>query len=218
MRKILLLTCVFISTISYAQKLHCVLSLDMSQDLYFGFDNPVSIIVEKTQAKNIILTADNARITKVADFKYRIIPTKLGKIQILIKGIAGKDTVMVAKYEFKVKYLYPIIALRTPSKLISGGRIVKDSLLKATCILWYFDNMCIDGAIDILSYRIIVMRGNNVIYTRAMSNNVFSNDDEVMNTLRNLQSGDVILFNQIKFSFYQDKDDYSNKPIEFEIF
>jgi hypothetical protein len=71
--------------------------------LYSDFNNPVEIAVSNYSCKDIVVTAQYSKISKVDSCKYLIKPPNILKETIYISTISNKDTVLIDTINYTVK-------------------------------------------------------------------------------------------------------------------
>lgn len=163
--------------------------------LYVGVENPVNISVSDHPADAITVTIDNGTITG-KEGKYIVKPTTPGKAVI---KVATKEKT-VQETEFRVKFLPPpVVALKPAanvSKLVKGGDISKEELLKAGGIVLTIENSEFELPIKIASFDIAVLNADKTVAKTASSADAHYSPEQV-ELINSLKKGQQVNFQNV---------------------
>ena len=113
MKKAFHYTLMLIFIHSYAKAQHTAVSFDKMNVVYLNSSNPLSIVAEKTNSKDLIITTDNGKISGEVPYYY-FEPERAGKAIITV-SVKTKDGVK------KVKELnYRVKCPSAPQVLVGG--------------------------------------------------------------------------------------------------
>jgi hypothetical protein len=158
---LLLLGVAFVNgqTVSETPKVVTAVALTKANVVYIGIENPVNISVAGYKANEIAVAIDNGSITG-ENGEYVIKAAKPGKAVITVKA-GGK---VVKETTFNAKYLAdPVVALASGNgRLIKGGRISKEELLKTGGIIITVENADVDIPFKVVSFTMSLITNDHV--------------------------------------------------------
>ena len=184
---------------SYAQTIS--IGADRNNILYAGLDNPLTIAVENTSNKIIIVKTDNGTISGNGG-KYIFHSKVTGKADIIIyKKIKGKAKEIGRGY-FRVKSIPAPVPKVGPS---SGGYIKGEILKHQQYIRADYECCGFDARAPIDSFTICIVRADTCFYKEIKNiGNKFN--DEITNALAGIKKDDTVIFKKI---FARDPDNKS---------
>lgn len=133
-------------------------SADNMNVLYSGWDNPVSVSVPGIALSSVNLTAEDGTLTKIADGKYIVRPSKVGSNVILS---VWTNNQVVDKFSFKTRQLpEPLPYIETKdNKGVAvrnyAGAVERNQLLAANGICAAIDDGMLDVQFKVLDFETI---------------------------------------------------------------
>jgi hypothetical protein len=187
------------------------ISADANNILYAGLDNPLTIAVENTSNKTIIVETDNGTITGNGD-KYMFHSNNIGRADIIIyKKIKGQIK-EIGRGSFRVIPIPDPIPKVGPS---SGGYIKGEILRHQQYIRADYECCGFDARAPIDSFTICIVRADICLYEEIKNiGNKFN--DKIMNALSGIKEDDTVIFKKI-FARGPDNKTIPLKPIIFFI-
>jgi hypothetical protein len=166
--------------------------------LYIGIENPVNISVSGYTSNEVQVQIDNGKI-EGSSGEYVVKPKTPGKAMITVSA-NGK---VVKETAFRVKFLpEPVVALNPPagsSRLIKGGAITKEALLKAGGIMATVESAEFDVPIKVASFAMgTITTGNNQTTEETSDGGNFSTAQ--LNIIKSLDKGQKIIIDDIAAS------------------
>lgn len=180
--------CVNGQTVANDPKVVTAVALTNANVVYIGIENPVNISVSGYPANAIEVAIDNGTIAGESG-EYVIKPARPGKVMVTVKA-GGKK---VRETELRSKFLpVPVVALAPApgsNSLVKGGRITKETLLKAGGVITTIESADIEVPIKVSSFNLSVITNNNEQGTLASSSgDKFSADQvKLIQSLKNDQ-------------------------------
>lgn len=209
MIRILIVIFLFLVTKTYSQEI----AIEMSRQniIFAGLDNPFDIVVRKTPNKSLFLKKDNGRIDNNGD-NFMIHPIRIGLAKIAIYRISKKDTIFLADKYFKVKSLNSYVKARLGGQ--SDGIMCKEKLEILKRIDAVVEELDICLTLNILSSRIVVFRGDSLVYSNKINSKLIT--DDIKKDFSKLHYGDIIYFMDINI-ISLDKTQFELNPLKFTI-
>ena len=206
------MTIIVLLLASYIQILSQEISIENRRFnfLYVGLDNPMQISVESTSCDSIILTCDNGKIVG-EKCKYTIIPHVPGQAKIYVYRLLASDTIEIGSKIIRVRRLPNPIAKISNHK---SGEILREELIHQIGIWAGFEELDINATFPILSFTVIILRGQEAVFIEKNEGGRFS--EEVKSGLLKVQPGDKVFFVNLLAMFIEDEI-ISLNPIEFQI-
>jgi hypothetical protein len=178
--------------------------------LYLGIDNPLEVVVENLKCNSILIKTDNGKI-EGESCKYRIAPAKIGRANISVYKLKGKDTTLIVTKEFRVKNI------PKPTAKIAGksfGTIKKNLLAAQYGIKAELDDFDFDIHFNVSSYSVIVVSNQDSIFVRKIEGARFTK--EMSEEFLKLQQNDKVYFVDI-IAIWPDSHKDNLNSIEFLI-
>nr|WP_321228024.1 GldM family protein [uncultured Psychroserpens sp.] len=177
----------FAVNMSFTQEV--ALELSRENVIIRGITNPINLAVENTKCENVVITCEDAKITKYDNCNYSILTnTPSRELQINIFKKKTNDTIFVDKKLLRVR------KLPDPIPTISGlneGEVSEETFkihFSQGRINSYSEYVCI--SFDVIEYTIIIVRDNNSI---GISKNIGDRASEETKQLINLvKAGDKV--------------------------
>ena len=199
---------IFCSLKISAQKF--AISNDKENIFYLGVDNPISFAVEGYPQKSVYLKTDNGKIIKYAGYYYyRGDHIGIAKISVLVK--TNGHLKKIGESAFRVKNIPDPVVYVGPQ---SGGNISKVILGHQQFIRAELENFDIDIHIQIDSFKIIVIKENNLVFNKIYTGSQIVK--EVQDAILSLDKDDTVIFNNVLARF-PDNRTVPLKPIVFTI-
>jgi hypothetical protein len=196
MKKIVLILLILCNTILTFGQMISVAS-DKLDFIYIGVDNPLTITVENTDCKDLIVKSTIGKIIgDTCKFIYRFNDaTQSGKrIEILIfKNNKGKLT-EIGKKQFRLK------KIPNPTASVggySGGQINLILLKAQSFIKLGYEGFDFQSNIHVESFVLSIIRGDTCLYEN-IENIGSTFNHQVLNAIASLKKGDTIIFKKIK--------------------
>jgi hypothetical protein len=163
--------------------------------LYIGIENPVNISVSGYTPDQVEVKTDNG-IIEGSNGKYVVKPKTPGQAVITVSA-KGKP---VQERAFRVKFMpEPVVALNPlpgSSRLIKGGEITKETLLKAGGIIATVESAEFDLPIKVASFALSTITAGNNQSMEALSNDgKFTSVQEQI--IKSLNKGQKIIIDDI---------------------
>ena len=177
----------FAVNMSFTQEV--ALELSRENVIIRGITNPINLAVENTKCENVVITCEDAKITKYDNCNYSILTnTPSRELQINIFKKKDRDTIFVSKKLLRVKELPNPIPTITG---LNGGQISEESF-KTIFSLGRFESFSeyIHMDFKITEYTMMVVRDNQSI---GISENIGDRASEETKQLINLvKAGDKV--------------------------
>lgn len=152
--------------------------------------NYLSVVVGGIPSDSLLLTTDNGNIEREQN-GWMIYPKKVGNASISVYKTVNADTVFILKKYFKVitfvEYVHVSILTMEHNDTAS-----KSKLLAAKTIDARVYDLDIDLALRIEKYRVIILRGDSLIFCREMIGNKVS--EEFKKYIKQTKTNDTIYF------------------------
>ncbi len=198
---------------SFCQK--TALSAERSKILYYGIDNPLSIVVENYSCNQIEASVENGEIKRVTPCHYIFFADHIGKASFNVylrrKGIREK----VAHYECLVKEIPPPITYIGNQ---NGDKICKNILLAQQGIYCHFPSniiACLEAVRTIVKkYTMIITHEEKLLFIESYHDAYFSEPQKEI--FKSLKHGDKIIITNIQAMIPSGKL-INLAPVEFEI-
>ncbi len=155
-------------------------------------ENPIEIIVDGYSFESLYMTASNGTVRKL-DKRFLVHPEKPGNTCLDIYSISGIDTIHVGKKCIQVHSFLPY----TEVMLLGArkGKISKKILIAQIGLSSEVINQEISLSFPITSFRLIIMRGDSLIYTNVFNSHRF--DNEIKDAFKLTEPGDMLHFLEI---------------------
>lgn len=190
-RLILLLIITGTTQLSFGQVFS--VASDKLNIIYIGVDNPLTLTVENTDCKDLIVKASKGTIKgDSCKFTFRFDDaSQVGsKTQISISKRKGNKLIEIGKAEFRLKNI------QNPRALVGGsyGGQMHSNLLKIqTFIKLNYDGFDFGVSRHVDSFVLSIIRGDSCLYTNI--ENIGSNfSTEVRDALASIKKGDTVIF------------------------
>ena len=159
-----------------------VASADLTNVLYAGYDNPVSVSVPGVPATSVSATVDGAALRKVADGRYIITPrTGTASCNVSIWATQKEQRRLMGQYTFRVRSLpepAPFIAVKDEGGTTTryrGGSISRSTLLtSARTLSAAVDDGMLDVPFRVQSFEMVVFDGMGNAVPTASEGGAFS--------------------------------------------
>lgn len=173
-------------------------SADLTNILYIGYDNPISVSVPGIKNEDIYATVTNGSIRETAKGKYIVRPSSSNNtatIKVFIKN-QGHEQIMAA-YDFKVRKLpEPAPYLAVANGRFQSGRIGRQELCSATRLCAAIDDGILDVPFKVIGFDMIAFDGiGNAIPTTSNGAN-FSEAQK--NAIKNMQRGQRFFITHVR--------------------
>lgn len=187
MKKIAILILVY--NITNAQEV--AIEMSKMNIAYAGLDNPMVVMLEGIGCNEFFVCTDNGSIHQGKNCNYTYSPEKVGIANIYFKrSIKAVDTIACRKIRIK--------PLPTPSAKFankSGGNIGLGEFKAQSGLIASLEGFDIDARFNIESYKINVIRGNNVLHSVLNhSSRIEVSNQYIIDQVKN---GDKIIFENI---------------------
>ena len=187
---LLIITLINLSLNSLSQKFS--VSPDKNNVFYIGVDNPITIAVENTSCKSLIVKSTNGEIEGKSG-TYVLCSSKVGRADIIIyKKVAGHLKEIGRSY-FRVKSLPDPVAKIGPS---SGGNISKVILQNQEFIRAELEGFDFQLMSRVDSFTICIIRGDTCLY-KEIKNIGGKLNAQVKNALSGIKNNDTVIFKKI---------------------
>ncbi len=155
-------------------------------------DNLVQICANGYSFESLYVTNTNGTIRKT-DRGFIIHPLKPGNTKIEVYSIIGNDTILIGTKYIAVHSFVPYTEASLSGK--RRGTISKKTLLAQIGLRADVINQEIQLSFPITSFRLIIMRGDSLIFTKVFSS--FRFDNEIKDAFSLTESGDMLHFLEI---------------------
>jgi hypothetical protein len=170
--------------------------------LWVNFQNPIEV-EGINNYKEFSLITDNGTIIKTNNGNWLAIPNKIGQVKIGVIAKEGNKMILLKEISLKVK-AFPMATSSLSSHY--GGDLPKGILSSEMRLSADVLNFDIDIHFDVISYHLILIQNGKVITDQAVTRKILS--CALIPELKNLNSGDLILINNI---MAKDKSDIVQK-------
>lgn len=172
--------------------------------LYGGVPNPIAVVVDGVDCKQLIVRTDNGTISTEGSnshsCKYIVLPEAPGTAKITVYKKYQARLKKIGEMLFRVKWL------PTPEPMV--GNIDKDTINRQTLIIMgglratqVNSNICAD--FEVLSYKVTLLRNDTSI---AVINNTGARyNPELLEYLRTLHDKDEIVFSEITIRYFDNR-------------
>lgn len=206
----LLFISVIFSLVSFSQEI--AVSPTMFNILYTGVDNPLKIVAENYDCDEIQVSTSHGKLKKLGNCSYTIFPMQHKDLQIKVKAVKEKDTIILGVTEFRVKKI-PTPVAKINNK--AGGNFPKSFFMSASVLkVDAPENFYFDVQFKVSSYRIIIQKGDHELFNKVINDYKFTN--EVKEAIGDAPSGGNIIVTEIKATA-PDGIEYTTEPIKFII-
>lgn len=118
-------------TACFSANSQAVVSVDKMNVLYRGLANPISVAVAGVDAKLVQLMATNAKLNKIDDIHYTIVPTGSSmEVSLRVFSVKGKDTIEHGSFGYRVMPL-PSPEMRIAGVILDDEPTIPFAKLKA---------------------------------------------------------------------------------------
>lgn len=173
-------------------------SADLTNILYIGYDNPVSVSVPGARNEDIYATITGGSIRETSKGKYIVRPSGTGNkatIKVFMKNQGHEQ--MMASYDFKVRKLpepSPYIAIA--GTRFQSGKIGRQDLLTTTKLSAAIDDGILDVPFRVTGFDMVAFDGiGNAIPT---SSNGASFSEAQKSAIRNMQRGQRFFITHVR--------------------
>ena len=163
------------------------IALDKMNVLYLGLDNPVTIAVENTSNKSLIVKTTNGKISG-ANGNYIFRGNEVGTAEISIYKKANNKLVKIGSSYFRVKMIPPPVF-----KIGSGRRLVPKAELVAQQYARADYDEDIRSKVD--SFEVCIVSGDTCKVNKKNIGNEIS--EAIRNEFQQLKANDVVIFKNI---------------------
>lgn len=169
---------------------NCLIQFNYSTHLKMGY-NYFQINLEESMHDSILVTTDNGTIERIGN-DYRIVTKKPGYTNISVYDISRNDTVLIESKRCFVKRFGDFTRARICGK--DSGLISKSFLRACSCIVAHVENLNTSATLQVVSFKLIVLRNDSLVFTVDQSTGKGWFSDELRKNLEQLQSGDDLYF------------------------
>ncbi|MBN1182059.1 MAG: hypothetical protein JXB49_07215 [Bacteroidales bacterium] len=209
MKKFIFCTIFCISTfVLYSQEY--IIAPSAQNIVYCGIQNPLSVMVENTDCRDLIVTTNNG-ILKGERCNYYLQPAHVGEARVTIVKIMDNDTILIGSSMLKV-ILTPDPTAKVAGK--SGGDIIRNALVAQNWITAELDDFDFENRFKVKSYSVVINKGEEVTFTGNYQENAITN--ELKEAFRNTRILDKVKFENIVVEGNDGKE-REIKDIEFTI-
>lgn len=174
---------------AYRQTPTVSVSADKMNILYIGIDNPITVAVEGVLSEDLTVTCEDGEVENLGNGHYNVQVRKPGKkkITVIAKGVTTQEII------------YRVKRIPDPTAnvgFIQGGSISAERIKLESGVQAYLSNWPLEETCEIRGYYFTWTReGENPI---EVVNAGEKFNDAVLKLLEQIQSGDVIYFDQIR--------------------
>ena len=174
------------------------ISADLTNILYAGYDNPVSVSVPGAKNEDIYATATGASIKETSKGKYIVCPSGTSKtvtIKVYMK-YNGREQ-MMATYDFKTRKLpEPSPYLEVKDTRFQSGKIGRSELLATARLCAAIDDRILDVPFKVISFDMVAFDATgNAIPAKSDG----ANFSEVQkNAIKNMQRGQRFFITHVR--------------------
>jgi hypothetical protein len=165
---------------------------DQNNILYVGLDNPLTVAVENTSNKAIIVKTDNGTITGNGG-KYMFRSTNIGRADIIIYQKIKGQIKEIGRGTFRIQAIPAPVPHVGPS---SGGYIKGEILIHQQYIRADYECCGFDAKAPIDSFTICILRAGTCLY-KEIKNIGSKFNDEIINALAGIKKDDTVIFKGI---------------------
>ncbi len=179
----------FLGTITLSQNI--AIENPRTMNIIYPWRNELTVVVENIPCSQLHLKTDNGNIDG-GNCNYSMIPESIGRANIFIYQINGRDTILLGEKKFRVKR-FP---LSKPYLGIKNSGLISLSYLKAQLgVMVRIDNFDIDAKVKVTGFRITIIRNDEIL--EQFQNNGAKFNDAVRKKWMRLKSKDRILIDRV---------------------
>ena len=168
---------------------------DKMNILYYGLDNPISVIARKYPCEALIATTNGGVITRNTDCHFSIRPMSYGVTTISLKQVLGKDTITITEAKFRVK------EIPSPTAMIGGkhGGAMSANVLKAQfgvvadLLDFVFEGVCF----EVKSFKLTLIKANGLVRVAATNAGPYFTQP-MKDIIATAAAGDELLISDIR--------------------
>lgn len=181
---------------------------------YLGITNIIDVVENTLHFKHVELTTDNGSLHKL-DMGYSYVPKEKGESKFIFRKY---NWLGVLKYE--QEFHVDIDSMPKPKIFLCNsleGPLSKKELAVQPGIVakWDDDYLFIDVRFSVKEYNLIILRNSEIFFRTKQSTPLFTED--VINALKQLQSNDVLIFNDLSVMNVSTKKVIHLEPVIFSI-
>ncbi|MBS1773577.1 MAG: hypothetical protein JST82_12020 [Bacteroidetes bacterium] len=185
MKKLLLFLCCFAANYCFAQ--HVTISADKMNVLYIGVPNPITVVAEGLQCKNVNIAIEGAQIMPGDEpCKFNVVVKEPGIVIAKVYTISKGGNKIIGEIEFRVKR--PML----PTARVGGktcGIITRTELMSQIGVGAYMDNFDFDAPFVVNSFTASIIRNHNTIFEKTNTGAKFNND--ILRAIQTIKPGDI---------------------------
>lgn len=179
---------------------NAVVSLDFHQILYVGLDNPISVAVEGVKSQDLIvnITGKGNYIQKVSDGKYlaKVVHQKDTNTCFINVSVQAKGKVkLVSSKSYKIEFVPKGEAM--VGEYRTGSFVKVSELIKQKALVSSNGQLCVPGLrYNIDQFSLIFLPKHGLIEQMSFKGDTLN--QTAINKIKNLQNGDIIIFEGIR--------------------
>lgn len=164
--------------------------------LYIGIDNPLSIKTsEFDEEDNLIAEINDGNVIRKGNIFYaRVYKKGIVQIKIFVQKPYGK--IKVAEKSFVVRELQA--PMPSINKFLSGATVSVEDVKKFSDIQIKTDEYLVDELVYVADFDFIAITSTTNKVSVKIKNVGASLNNDIRNALENVQSGDLLIFNNIR--------------------
>ncbi len=166
---------------------------NLKQNIAYPYlDNPMNIIVEGIPCSEIFVSTNNGEMQSKENCEYVFFPRKVGIASIFIHKIEKGDTIEIEERKYRVKR-WP----RSKARIgrINSGKIGLAEFKIQRGIIVPVENFDIDANYKVISYRLQIVRGQDLIGEVFNTGGKF--EEKARGLILKAESGDRIIVDEI---------------------
>ena len=188
--------CLFIPFGMFAQNV--VVSLDAVKAFYESVPNPISVVINKCDTKDVSISCDNGNIT--AELKesghYIIADMKTGSATIIISKRRGNKIIEVGRETVQVKAL-PIPEVRLGGNKI-GAFVTRKFLVEQVGLACAVIDFDYPVYLKVTKFNVTVIRNGITIFNEDNNSNKFN--DATLKMFTTVQMNDHVIFSELYYA------------------
>lgn len=190
-----------------------IVSADKMNVLYIGILNPITPMVENVGCKDLVVETNNGTLTKANEpCQYYAVPDRPGITNVSIYRKMNGQKQLIGTREFRTKKIPdPMASIGGKPSGTMSWRILKVQM----GVVLYMPNFDFDARFLVNSFKITVVRNQNVIFEKDCTGARF--DDETLRVLQTIKAGDLFNCTNIRFSGMGHNNTLLNQSIELKV-
>ncbi len=174
------------------------MSLDKVNVVYTGRDNPLTVVAEHYDSKDLVITTDNGRITG-SNGHYEYTPEKTGRAVITVSAKIKTGISKLKELSYRVYKPFPP-GIHFANR--SGGSIRHAALCDQVTLTGYVEGFDWDPHIVIYKCKVIVVKNSETIFEKTfLDKHGVSFDEQTKKIFCALSTGAKILISEIELEF-----------------